>query len=111
MADDYSMTWVYKHPKTSKLIPKVKTDVSKEMAKVYVIKDRKYDIKNITANEKVVMIEMIESYTDPETKKLMRTPQVIVLEFRDGKISKGRHYCDPNLSCLDLDDETLESIY
>lgn len=45
---------------------------------------------------------MIESYPDPESRKMYRTNQVIVLELNDGKIRTGRHYCDPKLSFADL---------
>ena len=44
------------------------------------------------------MVELIESYPNPETKKIYRTPLVLVLEMKNGKIVTGRHYCDPRLS-------------
>ncbi len=47
------------------------------------------------------MAEMIESYPDPKTKKVYKTPMVIVWEFKNGKIFKGRHYCDPQVSYID----------
>jgi ketosteroid isomerase-like protein len=57
------------------------------------------------------MIEMVESYPDPKTKKVYRTPLVIVLEMQNGKIRRGRHYCDPDLSYLHLTKKTVERAY
>jgi len=110
MHPDYSMTWVNKTQKGT-LFPKAFVRDVKDLTDVYVIKDRKYDIKNIVATGNTVMIEMIESYPDPKTKKVYKTPQVIVLEFKGGKILRGRHYNDPQISYLDIDDQTLEQIY
>lgn len=107
MSDDYTMTWMYQGKK--ELFPSSGKDVKKEIETIYAIKGRKYDIRNITENETVVMVEMIESYPDPETKKVYKTPQVIVLEMENGKIKKGRHYCDPTVSHLELSDESIES--
>lgn len=99
---NYSMTWIYRHPKNGKLFPRTKPDIKLEMEKVYPIKGRHYDIKNIAAGKNVVMVELVESYPDPKTKKTYRTPLVLVLEMKNGKIKKGRHYCDPDLSYLYL---------
>lgn len=111
MHKNYSMTWVYKGY-NGKLLPRVSSqDVKKAMKEVYVIKGRKYDIKNIVSGNNVVMIEMIESYPDPKTKKVYRTPQVIVLEFEDNKILRGRHYCDPRLSLEKITPLMLKRIY
>ncbi len=99
-SDDYSMTWVYKSGK--QLFPKTTKSLRKELTEVYHIKGREYDIKNIAEGENVVMVELIESYPDPKTKKVYRTPLVLVLEMKRGKIRTGRHYCDPSLSYLHL---------
>ncbi len=107
MAQDYRMTWMYKSK--DELFPKTGDDVHAELEVVYPIKGRKYDIRNIAEGEDVVMIEMIESYPDPETGKVYRTPQVIVLEFKDGLIRTGRHYCDPSLSYMELTTEQIDS--
>jgi ketosteroid isomerase-like protein len=111
MDPSYSMTWVYKAPKKGTLFPVSRPDFQADMKDVYKIEGRHYDIKNVTEGENVVMIEMIESYPDPETKKLYQTPLVIVMEFKDGKIIRGRHYCDPNLSYLDLKKEDIDGIF
>jgi ketosteroid isomerase-like protein len=111
MDPSYSMTWVYKSPKKGVLFPVSHPDFKADMKEVYKIEGRNYDIKNITENKDVVMIEMVESYPDPETKKLYQTPLVIVMEFKDGKIVRGRHYCDPNLSYLDLKKEEIDGIF
>lgn len=107
---DYSMTWVYKD-KRGKLFPRTKKNVKTEMKEVYLIKGREYDIKNITENKNVIMIEMVESYPDPKNKKIYRTPLVIVLEMKNGKIKKGRHYCDPRLSYMYLTKEEVAKVF
>ena len=57
------------------------------------------------------MVELVESYPDPDSKKMYRTPLVLVLEFKDGKIHRGRHYCDPQLSYLYLSAKQIKEIY
>ena len=106
MAEGYSMTWMYKSGET--LFPKTENDVAGEMTETYPIKGRKYDIRNSAEGDHVVMIELIESYPDPKTGQVYRTPLVLVLEMKDGKIKKGRHYCDPRLSYENLTPEQLE---
>jgi ketosteroid isomerase-like protein len=101
MDKKYSMTWMYKSPKGT-LFPRSKPDFKSEMKGVYKIKGRKYDIKNIAEGKNLVMVELVESYPDSETKKVYRTPLVMVLEVKNGKILKGRHYCDPHVSFLYL---------
>ena len=93
MTPDYQMTWMYKE-KNGELFPKTAAD-----------------IKNIAEGENVVMVELIESYPDPKTKKIHRTPLVLVLEMKDGKIKKGRHYCDPHISYLFLDQQKIQDAY
>ncbi len=103
----YSMTWVYK---TSKgvLFPSVDyRTIKKAMKESYQIAGRQYEIKNIAEGDGVVMVEMIESYPDQDSKKIYRTPLVIVLEFEDDKVITGRHYCDPRLSYTGL---TLQGV-
>jgi ketosteroid isomerase-like protein len=85
--------------------------VQKDMKEAYTIKDREYDIRHITEGKNVVMVELIESYPDPKTKKVYRTPLVLVLEIKNGKIAKGRHYCDPRLSYLHLTKKQLERAF
>lgn len=108
---NYSMTWVYKAPKTNRLFPTTNNAVKDELKEVYTIEGRKYDIKNIAEGKNVVMVELIESYPDPKTKKVYRTPLVLVLEFKDEKIITGRHYCDPHISHLYLSEKELRKIY
>lgn len=57
------------------------------------------------------MIEMVESYPDPKTEKVYKTPLVIILEMKDGKIKRGRHYCDPDLSYLNLSNKQIDKIF
>ncbi len=110
LSDTYSMTWVYKNKKGI-LFPRSIPDFKKQMEDVYQIKDRKYNIKNIGKGDGVVFVEMIESYSDPETKQKYVTPLVLVLEVKDGKIQKGRHYCDPQISYLELSEKEIDGIY
>jgi len=105
MTSDYQMTWVYQGK--NELFPATEGNMESELDDVYHIKGREYDIRNITESDDVVMVEMIESYPDPETGKMYRTPQVIVLEFEDGRIRTGRHYTDPRLSYLELTPEQI----
>lgn len=109
MTADYSMTWVYKN-RAGELFPKTKK-LNDEMQEAYVIKDRHYDIKHITEHEDTVMVELVESYPDPKTGEVYRTPLVLVLEMEDGKIKKGRHYCDPQLSHLHLSEEEINKAF
>lgn len=109
-ANDYSMTWVYQK-ENGELFPSTKKTLEKELEEVYIIKDRKYLIKNIAEAENLVVIEMIESYPDPETGNIYRTPQVIVLELQNGRIKTGRHYCDPKVSYLHLSEEKIKEAY
>jgi ketosteroid isomerase-like protein len=106
MTDGYSMTWMYQ--RGDKLFPSTGKNVESEMEKTYPIKGRRYDIRNITEGENVVMVELIESYPDPETGKEYRTPLMLVLEMEEGKIKKGRHYCDPRTSFMHLSQEQIE---
>ncbi|MEK7185295.1 MAG: nuclear transport factor 2 family protein [Patescibacteria group bacterium] len=112
MADDYSMTWVYKR-KDGTLFPEITSEqVRSAMKDVYVIKNREYKIHHIIAENDVVMAELVESYPDPEKSGVMyRTPMVIVWEFENSKIRRGRHYCDPQLSYLNLSEEEIGGIY
>lgn len=106
MTGDYSMTWMYQ--RGEELFPSTGKDVESEMEEVYPIKGRKYDIRNIAEEDNVVMVELIESYPNPETGKVYRTPLVLVLEMEDGKIKRGRHYCDPHVSLLYLSEKQVE---
>jgi len=106
---DYSMTWVYIR-KDGILFPS-ETLRDIHLEEVYKIKGRKYEIKHIIAEGNVVMAELIESYPDPKTKVVYRTPMVIVWEFKNGKIKRGRHYCDPKLSYENLTEKKVGKIY
>jgi ketosteroid isomerase-like protein len=108
ITDDYTMTWVYQ-TKSNDLFPTTTNDMEAELEEVYTITGRQYDIRNIAESDSLVMLELIESYPDPKTGQVYRTPQVIVLELKDGKIRKGRHYCDPHLSHLKLSVEQIET--
>ncbi len=100
LTKDYSMTWMYTTKK--KIFPSTKKDIQAEMREVYPMKGRQSDIRNIAEGKDVIMIELVESYPDPKTGKVYRTPLVLVLEMKQGKIRTGRHYCDPAVSLLHL---------
>jgi len=85
ITSDYTMTWVYTGLKRKELFPTTGRNIKKELEEVYPIKGRQYDIKNIAGGENVVMIELVESYPDPKTKKVYRTPMVLVLEIKKWK--------------------------
>ena len=108
LAKDYTMTWVYKSG--DQLFPHTKKDVG-DLAEAYVIKGREYHIVNIAEGDNVVMLELIESYPDPKTKKVYRTPLVLVLEMKNGKIQTGRHYCDPALSHMHLSEKEVANAF
>jgi len=107
--DNYSMTWMY-HSKDT-FFPVVKEEVLKEvMENVYETQDRQYEIMNTAQNDNIVFIEMIESYPNSQTGKVYRTPITLVLEFNEeGKVVRGRHYCDPDLSDKDLSTESIHN--
>lgn len=115
LAPDYSMTWVYRSPKTGKLFPRSRRTSSRKfehaLKSTYRIKGRSYNIRNIATGRQLVMIEMVESYHNPKTARIYRTPLVIVLEFRNGLVRTGRHYCDPTLSHLNLSKRDVERAF
>ncbi len=107
---NYTMTWVYKNNK-GKLFPNFKKPSTRNMKNVYAVKDRHYDIKNIAEGKNIVMIELVESYSNPETHKKYRTPLVLILHLKKGKIITGRHYCDPNISYLHLSKKQVDKAF
>ncbi len=115
LSRDYSMTWVYKSPKTGILFPRSKRQTGPEFDRrlnvIYQIKGREYDVRNVASGRGVVMIEMIENYPDPKTRKIYRTPLVLVLKFSRGKVRTGRHYCDPNISHLHLSKRAIDKAF
>lgn len=111
MAKDYSMTWVDMGVKGNKLFASTGKNIEKEMRDAYMIKGRRYEIKNIAEGKDLVMMELAESYPELKTKKIYRTPLVLVLEMKNGKIRTGRHYCDPRLSYKFLTRKQLEKAY
>ena len=109
MSRDYSMTWMYLGK--DRLFPSSSPDSESDMQEIYPIRGRRYEIKNTAEGENVVMVELVESYPDPKTGKLHQTPLVLVLQMQDGKIRTGRHYCDPQLSRVDLSQEDFDRAY
>ena len=111
MTKDYTMTWVDTGNDGKRLFPTTKPNLKVELEDIYPIKDRQYDIKNIAEGDNVVMVELAESYPDQKTKKVYRTPLVLVLEMKGGKIRTGRHYLDPKLSYKHLTKKQIEKAY
>ena len=108
MTNDYTMTWVYVG---KNLFPSTTPNLKAELEEVYPIKGRQYEIRNIAEGEGVVMVELVESYPDLKTKKAYRTPLVLILEIKDGKIRTGRHYLDPRISGKYLTKNQVEKAY
>ena len=106
LSKSYTMTWMYKGKK--KLFPSTKPNFKTELNDVYPTKGRTYEIKNIAEGKDVVMVELVESYPDAKTRKIFRTPLVLVTEMKKGRIVKGRHYCDPAISHLFLSHKEIE---
>ena len=106
LSKDYTMTWMYKGRR--KLFPSTRLDFKAELKDAYRIKGRTYEIKNIAEGKDVVMVELVESYPDAKTKKIYRTPLVIIVEMKRGRIIRGRHYCDPAISHLLLSRRAVE---
>lgn len=111
MTKDYTMTRVDAGIDGKKIFPTTKKDIRKDMKEAYVIRGRQYDIRNIAEGKEVVFVELIESYPNPKTKKVYRTPLVLVLEMKNGKIRTGRHYLDPRLSGKHLTKAQVEGAY
>ena len=57
LADDYTMTWVYRKPDGT-LFPRTQNDIKSSLEEVYPIKGREYDIRHVAEGENVVMVEM-----------------------------------------------------
>ncbi len=116
MDKGYTMTWMY-GGRNGALFSKVTipgdgpTSDAAKMEDAYHIEGRTYEIMNIAESSNLVMVELIESYPDPDTKKIYRTPLVLVLEMHDGKINTGRHYCDPDVSYMHLTKKQTDPAY
>ncbi len=110
MHPGYTMTWMFK-AKSGEFFPSSRPDFTAEVAEVYAITGREYDIKHIAEVGNIVFVELIESYPDPASGDVFRTPLVLVLEIEDGKIKTGRHYCDPAVSHAHLSAEQLQKAF
>jgi len=88
-------------------------DIKESIKKVYKIEGREYIFKNIAADEEkgVVFVEFVESYPDPKTGQVYRTPQVAVVSVKDGRLYRTRHYTDPRLSFEKLSEEDVDKAF
>lgn len=70
------------------------------MQEAFKIKARHFVFHTVLADTttQTVIVEFTESYPDPKTKKIFRTPQVAICQFKNGKLYRTRHYMDPRLS-------------
>ena len=70
------------------------------MREAFKIKARHFVFHTVLADAttQTVIVEFTESYPDPKTKKIFRTPQVAICQFKNGKLYRTRHYMDPRLS-------------
>ncbi|MBI4036641.1 nuclear transport factor 2 family protein [Candidatus Daviesbacteria bacterium] len=87
--------------------------VEENIKKVYQIKGREYQFKNILADEEkgIVIVEWVESYIDELTGQKFRTPIVGVFEIKNDKIQRARHYTDPRLSWKYLSQEVIDKAF
>jgi len=108
---DYTMTWVDTGIDGKQLFSHTGRNIKKEMKKVYSIRGRQYDIRNIAEGNNVVMVELVESFPNKKTGKVYRAPLVLVLEVKNGKIRTGRHYLDPRISQKHLTKIQVEEAY
>lgn len=111
MTKDYTMTWVDAGIDGKKLFPTTKINIKDGMKEAYIIKGRQYEIKNIAEGKDLIMVELVESFPNQKTKKVYRTPLVLVLEMKNGKIRTGRHYLDPRLSGKFLTKKQVQKAY
>jgi hypothetical protein len=109
MCSDYTMTWMYQGK--NNLFPSKKVSKKKDLNEVYSITGRQYEIINIAEGKNIVFVELIESYPDPESRQIYKTPLILVLEMKGGMIRTGRHYCDPRVSSLGLTEQKIHNAY
>ena len=81
------MTWMYRK-QSGELFPTTTNAIESELEDVYHIKNREYDIRNVAESDNLVILELIESYSDPHTAQMYRTLMVLVLEMEHGKIKR-----------------------
>lgn len=74
---------------------------------------RQYTFKSVLADEEsqTVIVEFIETYPDPKSGQIYRTPQISVCSIKNGKIFRTRHYMDPRLSFENLTESQIESSF
>ena len=70
------------------------------MKEAFKINGRHFIFQTVLADTitQTVIVEFIESYPDSKTKKIFRTPQVAICQFKNGRLYRTRHYMDPRLS-------------
>jgi hypothetical protein len=83
------------------------------IGKAFQIGGREFIFKTIVASEstQTVIVEFIESYPEPSTHRVYRTPQVAICEFKADKLYRTRHYMDPRLSFEYLAQAVIEKAF
>lgn len=83
------------------------------MEVAYAIEGRSYEFKSIIADKETqtVIVEFIESYPDPKTGQIYRTPQISVCIVKQGKIFRTRHYMDPRLLFANISEEEINKAF
>jgi ketosteroid isomerase-like protein len=114
IAEDFKVTDLTLGNKGDVIFPEFKAGAAKQaVTEVYETKGRKYEFINVIADEskQLVMVEFIESYPDPKTEQIYKTPQIAVCQVRDGKIHRTRHYLDPRTSFTEISGQDWERAY
>lgn len=88
-------------------------DLEHQIKIAFPIKGREFVFKSILVDVKdqKVIVEFIESYPDPVTKQVYKTPQIAICEIKDGLIHRTRHYMDPRLSYDNISETEIESCF
>lgn len=109
LTDDYKYTDLVLENDGSYFPSKQGHEMRKLMKQAFKIGNREFEFKSTAANvdTQTVFIEFVESYPDPGTGKVYRTPQVAICKIKNGKIQRTRHYMDPRLSKEYLSEEDI----
>lgn len=86
-------------------LPSVWASGARDMIdEAYQYAKREYQFVHVVVDEpkQTVIVEFVETYPDPQTGQIYRTPQVAVCEIKDGKIYRTRHYNDPRVSFANI---------
>ena len=111
VSDDFKVTEMSLGNTGKELFPAVTAAVARDsIGEVYQIKGREYQFVNAMADEsnQTVMVEFVETYPDPQTGQVYRTPQVAVCVVKDNKVYRTRHYNDPRVSYVEVTQQAID---